>query len=81
MNFGNSSEDRMNAFTEEIRSITQNVKKGTDSILIKHPNIIEELTTIKAMAEVKGLIISEIKLRENTLEDVFIHLTGRNLRQ
>jgi hypothetical protein len=33
------------------------------------------------MAENMGLKISEIKLRENTLEDVFIHLTGRNLRQ
>ena len=51
------------------------------SVLIKHSNIIEQLPAIKNLAEKNGLTISEIKLRENTLEDVFIHLTGRNLRQ
>ncbi len=57
------------------------IKIKFDSILIKHPNIIEHLPEIKNIAEISGLMISEIKLRENTLEDVFIHLTGRNLRQ
>jgi hypothetical protein len=55
--------------------------KGSNSILVKHPNIIEHIPEIKNISEISGLLISEIKLRENTLEDVFIHLTGRNLRQ
>ena len=50
-------------------------------LFIKHSNIIEHLSEIKNLAERNGLKIAEIKLRENTLEDVFIHLTGRNLRQ
>jgi len=29
----------------------------------------------------QGFKIKEMTLRENTLEDVFIHLTGRKLRQ
>jgi len=37
------------------------------------PQITAQLTEI-------GVIAREITLRENTLEDVFIHLTGRRLR-
>ena len=58
-----------------------NVKISSGSVLIKCSNIVEHLPAIKNMAETSGLNVSEIKLRENTLEDVFIHLTGRNLRQ
>ena len=46
-----------------------------EKLFIKH------LSKLKDLAEKIGLNIAEIKLRENTLEDVFIHLTGRNLRE
>ncbi|MDD2286221.1 MAG: ABC transporter ATP-binding protein [Paludibacter sp.] len=58
-----------------------NVKTNANSILIKNPGIIEHLSAIKNMADNFSLTIKEYKLRENTLEDVFIHLTGRSLRQ
>jgi ABC-2 type transport system ATP-binding protein len=77
----NGNENSINQFTEKIASFSTNVSKGSNCLLIKHPNIIERLPIIKKMAEATGLTVSEIKLRENTLEDVFIHLTGRNLRQ
>ena len=57
------------------------IKVSADTVFIKHSNIIEHLSEIKNLAERNGLKIAEIKLRENTLEDVFIRLTGRNLRQ
>jgi hypothetical protein len=57
------------------------IKVNEDVVFIKHSNIIEHLLEIKNLAEKNELKIAEIKLRENTLEDVFIHLTGRNLRQ
>lgn len=76
-----STEDAIQHFAESIALITMNVKINAEIILIKHSNIIEQLPAIKNSAESNGLKISEIKLRENTLEDVFIHLTGRNLRQ
>ena len=79
--FEKSNENVMNLFVEKVAQISLNIKTNANSVLIKHSNIIEHLTTIKNIAETYGLIISEIKLRENTLEDVFIHLTGRNLRQ
>jgi ABC-2 type transport system ATP-binding protein len=75
-----SNESEINQFVESIALLSMNVKINAESVLIKHSNIIEQLPAIKSLAETKGLTISEIKLRENTLEDVFIHLTGRNLR-
>ncbi len=71
----------INQFAKDVAPLSMNIKITADSVLIKHSNIIEHLSTIKILAETNGLKISEIKLRENTLEDVFIHLTGRNLRQ
>ncbi len=77
----NGTESSMNKFAENVKLLSMNVRINADSALIKHSNIIEKLPAIKNLAEKNGLTISEIKLRENTLEDVFIHLTGRNLRQ
>jgi len=79
--FEKSNEQETNQFIEKMFMFSDGITKGSNSILIKHPNIIEHIPEIKNIAEISGLLISEIKLRENTLEDVFIHLTGRNLRQ
>jgi ABC-2 type transport system ATP-binding protein len=77
----NSTEIAMMQFAKNIASFSMDVKINDESVLIKHSNIIEQLPAIRNLAEKNGLTISELKLRENTLEDVFIHLTGRNLRQ
>lgn len=47
---------------------------------IRDNNILEKLLLIKETAYELGLKITEFKLHKNTLEDVFIHLTGKNLR-
>ena len=77
----NSNETAIKQFSGMVSSLSMNVKIRSGSVLIKYPNILENLPAIKDMTETAGLTVSEIKLRENTLEDVFIHLTGRNLRQ
>jgi len=77
----NGNDLSISQFAEKVSTYSQNVKRGSNFLLIKHPNIIEHLPAIKNIADITGLSISEFKLRENTLEDVFIHLTGRNLRQ
>lgn len=76
-----SNENSIKTFSESMKLLTMSIKVNADAVFIKHQNIIEQLPEIKNIAERNGLKISEIKLRENTLEDVFIHLTGRNLRQ
>lgn len=68
-------------FSDSIKSLNMSITINADLAFIKHSNIIEHLPEIKNIAEINGLRIVETKLRENTLEDVFIHLTGRNLRQ
>jgi len=71
----------LNYFAEKLKSLSIEIKRTSNSLLIKHANIIEQLPEIKKISEANEINISEIKLRENTLEDVFIHLTGRGLRQ
>jgi ABC-2 type transport system ATP-binding protein len=71
----------LSCFTQSIKLLSMDIRISADSLFIKHPGIIAQIPAIKRMAEECGLRISEIRLRENTLEDVFIHLTGRNLRQ
>ncbi len=79
--FENATDKAINHFFEAVTQLSMNIKNNGESVLIKHSNVIEHVTKIKLLAESNGLKISEIKLRENSLEDVFIHLTGRNLRQ
>jgi ABC-2 type transport system ATP-binding protein len=79
--FQNSENGNSGKFTEETTALGINVRKGEGVVLLKHLNILELIPSIKGIAELNGLTIAEIRLRENTLEDVFIHLTGRNLRE
>jgi len=52
-----------------------------ESITLQGKNIVEKLPLITAAIQSIGGQVGEIRLRANTLEDVFISLTGRRLRQ
>lgn len=52
-----------------------------DSILIRKKAAIELLPEITRILTEHGIVPGEIKMRANTLEDVFIQLTGRRLRE
>ena len=53
-----------------------------DALLtVRSKNLIQSVAEITNHIKDQGIKINEIKMRENTLEDVFIHLTGRKLRQ
>jgi ABC-2 type transport system ATP-binding protein len=79
--FQNSGNVNTGKFTGEMTALGILVRKGEGVVLLKHLNILGLLPSIKGISEANGLTIGEIRLRENTLEDVFIHLTGRNLRE
>lgn len=51
------------------------------TLIIRAKNLIELVSDITHTIQDLGFGIKTITLRENTLEDVFIHLTGRKLRQ
>ncbi|MBN1158519.1 MAG: ABC transporter ATP-binding protein [Bacteroidales bacterium] len=52
-----------------------------NSILIRKKAAIEVLPEITKVLTENGILPGEIKMRANTLEDVFIQLTGRRLRE
>jgi len=54
---------------------------GGQTILIKAKNLVEMIADITQKIKENGFKINKMTLRENTLEDVFIHLTGRKLRE
>jgi len=63
-----------------LKPFSENVKISNSSILIQSKNMLGRISEITAVLKNAGMEILEIKLRENTLEDVFIHLTGKKLR-
>ena len=50
-------------------------------VTIRALNAITILPSILERMESKGLHPGDVRVRENTLEDVFIQLTGRRLRE
>jgi len=48
---------------------------------IRGSGIIASLASIAEILQQSGFVTSELRLREDTLEDVFLSLTGRNLRE
>ena len=52
-------------------------KKGLD---IRAMNLVSRIHEIYQVLEKEKINIQEMRIRENTLEDVFIHLTGKSLR-
>jgi len=61
--------------------ICEKVNISGPTLIIKAKNLIGLVSEIINKIKEQGFIIKEMTLRENTLEDVFIHLTGRKLRQ
>jgi ABC-2 type transport system ATP-binding protein len=77
-------DDNNEAKTEQLLSAMRNeynVISSGNSLIIKAVHLIDKIPGITISIKEAGLTVKEIKLRENTLEDVFIHLTGRMLRQ
>jgi ABC-2 type transport system ATP-binding protein len=65
----------------KLKEICDKVNISDDTLIIKSKNLIESVSEITNLIKEQGFKIKEITMRENTLEDVFIYLTGRKLRQ
>jgi len=57
------------------------VKNEGQELHIRSMDLIAKIHDIYKVFEKENITITEMKMRENSLEDVFIHLTGRRLRQ
>ncbi|MFO7370518.1 MAG: ABC transporter ATP-binding protein [Bacteroidales bacterium] len=76
----NGSGNDADSFIDQVSALDPQIKINPHSLLFRHPDMLEIMPSIKRIADETGFKIAEFKLRQNTLEDVFIHLTGRNLR-
>ena len=56
------------------------VTMEADSCLIRSMDLVPRIHEIYKLLEKEKVSVGEMKVRENTLEDVFIHLTGKRLR-
>jgi ABC-2 type transport system ATP-binding protein len=79
--FENGDKGHASHFTDEMGAFGIQVRNGEGVVLLKHLDILGMLPAIKEKADASGLTVTGIRLRENSLEDVFIHLTGRKLRE
>jgi ABC-2 type transport system ATP-binding protein len=52
-----------------------------NTLVIRARNVVEQLPAVLDAVRSAGLAPGEIRLRENSLEDVFIAMTGRRLRE
>lgn len=69
------SVDLLESFSKKF----DDVKIKGFSIIIMSKNIVEKISEISEIIKHNGYIIKKMTLRENTLEDVFMHLTGKEL--
>ena len=56
------------------------VNREVDRVQLRAMNLVAKIHEIYQILEQEGIAVQELKIRENTLEDVFIHLTGKSLR-
>ncbi len=66
---------------ESLSTSCEKINTTGTGLMVKSKNLIQSVPEITNKIKEQGFKIKEIKMRENTLEDVFIHLTGRKLRQ
>jgi ABC-2 type transport system ATP-binding protein len=63
------------------REVFLEVTLNSHTLIIRGHGLIEKLSLLLDKFRVANISQSEVKLRSNTLEDVFIELTGRKLRE
>jgi len=66
---------------EKLKNLGYTVKMEEDQFNIRAMNLVPRIHEIYQVLEKEKIAIQEMKVRENTLEDVFIHLTGKSLRR
>jgi ABC-2 type transport system ATP-binding protein len=52
-----------------------------ETLIVRAARVVRLISDIVEILEKEGMKTSDVRLRETTLEDVFIHLTGRRLRE
>lgn len=80
---GQSGGDQAQQVCQALQQVTSQVALDTaqSTLLIRALNVVNLLPAIMEVLTEAGLHCGEVRLRANSLEDVFIQLTGRRLRE
>lgn len=70
----------LNRAEKKLIAVGYEVASKNELWTIRAMNMVPRIHEIYQILEKQEISISEMRIRENTLEDVFIHLTGRSLR-
>lgn len=70
-----------NKLINDLNDINCTARFSNDILLVQSKRIIEKVSEVTDLIKSCEFSIREMTMRENTLEDVFIHLTGRKIRQ
>jgi ABC-2 type transport system ATP-binding protein len=65
----------------DIKALVDEIEITNSSMIIKSKAIVDRIPMILESLKTSGVNITSMHLSENTLEDVFISLTGRKLRE
>lgn len=76
-----TNKDNSDLLVQKLSEFCEHVRLSDHSLIIRSMNLIESVSRISNLIIKSGFKIREMSMRENTLEDVFIHLTGKKLRQ
>jgi len=76
-----SSPEQLERLLAVAASLVRDVTLAGTTLICKQRGIVERLPALLNAIAAEGLRPGEVRLRENSLEDVFIAMTGRRLRE
>jgi len=77
---GGGSPECIRRAREELESSGFKIWMDGELLVIRSKDLVNRIPEIYGLLEQEGISVAEMKIRENSLEDVFIHLTGKSLR-
>jgi ABC-2 type transport system ATP-binding protein len=75
-----SGSEQMERALQKLKEQGYSTARENEYLTIRGMELIPRIHDIYRILEVEHIRITEMKMRVNTLEDVFIHLTGKSLR-
>lgn len=72
--------ESVNSLITDLAAMKCKATVSKNNLLVQSKRIIEKISEVTRLITSNNIGIREMTMRENTLEDVFIHLTGRKLR-
>ena len=80
LKFQAAAASQMKRSEAALKELSYSVVWEGDQMEIRAMNLVSGIHRIYTILEQANLTVQEMRIRENTLEDVFIHLTGKSLR-